>query len=74
MPEVDLPVDDEAFPTLRLIDPYGETMFSSYQCRALVSDFERLATARPGPGPRAALELVRRCAGSPDTSLWFIGD
>jgi hypothetical protein len=74
VPEVDLPVDDAAYPTMRLIDPYGETMFSSYQCDAMLPDFERLATDRPGPDTQAAVDLVRRCARENDTALWFIGD
>jgi len=73
--ELDLPVDDGAYPYLLLIDPYDETVFSSHQCAVLVGEFERLATARPDdPGVSAALELVRRCADDVATTLWFVGD
>ena len=74
VPTVELPVDDEAYPRLRMIDPYDETMFSAFQCNALIADFERLATDQPGPDRAEALKLVRRCAASSDMAIWFIGD
>lgn len=75
VPEVDLPVDDEAYPYLLLVDPYDSTVFSSHQCSVLIGEYERLAAARPDdPKVSAVLELVRRCADDVATTLWFLGD
>jgi hypothetical protein len=69
VPEVDLPVDDERYPYLRLIDPYDETIFSPCECAIVEAEFERLVTARPGPDTHAVLDLVRACAGDDATQL-----
>lgn len=72
VPEVDLPVDDELYPYLRLIDPYDETVFSAHQCQVIESDLARLAANEPDPKFAQVLDLVRRCTVS--ESIWFIGD
>jgi hypothetical protein len=72
VPEVDLPVDDERYPYLRLIDPYDCTVFSAYQCQVIEPDFARLAEEQSDPKFALVLDLVRRCSVS--ETLWFLGD
>ncbi len=72
--DVELPVEDDRYPYIRLIDPYDDTVFSSYQCATIEPDFARLAAERPGPDTLAVLELVRKCARDVSTCLWFAGD
>lgn len=74
VPEVDLPVDDEAYPYIRLIDPYDDTIFSAYQCAIVQGDFERLAGKRLDADARAVLELIKTCAGDLSKEIWFVGD
>lgn len=57
IPEVDLPVDDERYPYLLLIDEYDETVFSAHQCRVMEPDFARLAGERGRPQVRASARL-----------------
>lgn len=70
--------DDTTFPLLRLVDPYGDTYFSSLQARELLVEWDRLE-------PRAAFELDRRAwasvqelieavAARPHTFVRFLGD
>lgn len=72
----DLPdFDDTGFPYLRLVDPYGNTVFSHYQMMsAVLLEFEELAEKRPSPKSAALLELAQRCAREVHMYLWFIGD
>ena len=72
VPEVDLPIEDERYPRLSLIDPYDSLSFTSYQAEAMLPDFERLVEARPDTAP--VLDLVRRCASEKIWVLWFMGD
>jgi hypothetical protein len=71
--EVDLPVDDERYPYLRLIDPYDDLQPIPVRHRR-GRKFERLATERSGQDTRAVRDLVRACAGDDATQLWFVGD
>ena len=74
VPEVDLPIDDDRYPYLRLVDPYDDTVFSSYQCRVVEPEFARLVEDHRDPKYAEALGLLRRCADDLGSSLWFIGD
>ena len=74
VPEVDLPTDDDRYALLRLVDPYDETVWSSYQCHGLEAEFERLAGENNDPQLVEVLDLVRRCAADVGSSLWFLGD
>lgn len=74
IPEVDLPVDDDAYPYIRLIDPYDDTIFSAYQCAVVLADFDRLAAQRLDEDTRSVLALIQRCAGDPSKEIWFVGD
>ncbi|MDQ3937881.1 MAG: hypothetical protein M3253_04280, partial [Chloroflexota bacterium] len=51
-------------PYLRLIDPYGETIFSSYQLPAVIAELERLSAATGSRNVETTLELARRCLRS----------
>ena len=66
--------EDNRYPLLRLVDPNGDTMFSSYQMVAVVPELERLAIEKPSPSIDRVLAVARRCASSVHTYLWFIGD
>jgi hypothetical protein len=72
----DLPqFDDGRFPHLRLIDPYGATVFSQYQIEhGVLGELQRYASERPSPGIDLLLRVARRCASQHRTALWLIGD
>ena len=73
--ERDLPDwDDLSYRYLRLIDPYGNTLFSHYQMDAVLPEIERLAHERRATQAPALLQLARRCASTLHTYLWFVGD
>jgi hypothetical protein len=66
--------DDSRYPYLRLIDPYGDTIFSGYQMVAVVPELETLMNERRSPEIEAVLALARRCADEVHTYLAFLGD
>jgi hypothetical protein len=69
----DLPAyDDERFPYLRLVDPYGDTMFGRYQMVAVIAELEVLFLEKPSPVVDRLLVLARRCGIH--EYLWFLGD
>lgn len=72
------PIDDESFPLLRLIDPYGDTFFSSYQMRGLRPEVRRLKEVAESRRQRGLLEevdeLAALCEASPHSFLVFVGD
>lgn len=72
----DLPdFDDRRFHHLRLIDPYGNTVFTQYQFEhGVLDELERHASERPSAGIEVLLGKARRCASQPRTALWLIGD
>ena len=72
----DLPqLDDQTFPHLRLVDPYGDTVFSQYQIEhGLLEELERYASKHPSAGIDVLIAQARRCASKPRTSLWLLGD
>ena len=65
--------EDKQYPYLRLIDPYGDTVFSSYQMVAVVPELEALAATRPSHAIEKVLGLARRCSGQ-RLYLAFVGD
>lgn len=72
--ETDLPdYDDLSYPYLRLIDPYGETIFAGHQMAAVIPELERLAAARGSRNVEAALAVARRCVPC-GAHLAFLGD
>jgi cation diffusion facilitator CzcD-associated flavoprotein CzcO len=72
----DLPgFDDDRYPYLRLIDPYGNTVFSQYQVEhAVLDEVQRYASERPSTGIDLFLAMAHRCARQHRTALWLIGD
>ena len=66
--------NDSRYPYLRLIDPYGDTIFSHYQMVAVLPELETLLGERRLPEIEAVLALARRCAGEVHTYLAFVGD
>jgi hypothetical protein len=72
----DLPgIEDQRFPYLRLVDPYGNTVFNQYQVEhAVQEELERYAAENPTAGIDALLAMARKCARQPRTALWLIGD
>jgi hypothetical protein len=72
----DLPgMEDRRFPYLRLVDPFGTTVFSHAQVQhAVIEELERYSAERPSRGIDQLLALARRCVKEPTTSLWLLGD
>lgn len=66
--------DDLDFPFLRLIDPYGDTVFSGYQMAAVIPELEALAARTPSPALGSLLEMAHECQSSVHMYLAFIGD
>jgi len=66
--------NDTRYPYLRLIDPYGDTIFSRYQMVAVLPELEALVRERHLPELQAVLELAQRCASEVHTYLAFLGD
>jgi hypothetical protein len=65
---------DIRYPYLRLIDPYGDTVFSRYQMVAVVPELETLVNELSSPEIEAVLALARRCADEVHTYITFVGD
>jgi hypothetical protein len=63
-----------AYPYLRLVDPYSNTWFSSYQMVAVIPELERLATEKPAPALDKVIEMASRCQATMGSCLVFIGD
>ena len=74
--ERELPAfDDLRYPNLRLIDPYGNTVFSAFQMEhAVLAELERFAKERPSPNVTRLVGLARRCSKTIHGYLWCLGD
>jgi len=69
------PFHDTSFPLLRLIDPYGDTVFNSLQMQAVIPELERLREVGHFEKTRSrVLELAHQCADGAHLFLVFIGD
>jgi len=67
---------DPDFPYLGLVDPYGDTWFSSYQMRAVLPEIRRLRETTPDPCS-ALLELeqlAEECSAGVHVFVVFVGD
>ena len=71
-------LDDDFFPLVNTIDPYGEADLLSSQMSEFVGELDRLESARLTKPQRKYLEQLRtfasRCAAVPRYRLRFIGD
>lgn len=66
--------DDERYPLLRLIDEYGDTVFSSYQMVGLIAELQARYQETGDTSLVEAIAAAERCKARPRTWLWFIGD
>ncbi|MCW2749152.1 MAG: hypothetical protein JWR83_262 [Aeromicrobium sp.] len=70
------PIGDPDFPMPGLLDPYGDTIFSSLQMKAVIPELRRLK--RLTPKPPCVLdeleEMAGECADGVHMFLAFIGD
>jgi len=69
---------DLAFPLLRLVDPYGDTVFNQLQVQVLLAEWDRIIEAAASLPDRQLLLQVRalalQCENEPHTYLRFMGD
>lgn len=69
---------DGAYSCVRFIDPYGDTIFNSYQATVMIGEWDRLKQAFAEYDAEALWANIRglivRCSGEPHTFLRFIGD
>jgi hypothetical protein len=70
------PAGDPDFPMLGLLDPYGDTTFSSLQMRAVIPEVRRLKQLTPNPPVVLddLEELAEECADGVHVFLVFVGD
>ena len=70
--------DDDSFPLVNTIDPYGDADLLSSQMSEFVGELDRLESARLTKPQREYLEQLRvlasRCAAVPRYRLRFIDD
>jgi hypothetical protein len=66
-------VNDTRYPLLRLIDPYGETVFSSYQMRGLIPELEQRHRETGDAALSEILSLAEKLQGR-RAFLVFMGD
>ena len=72
-----LPVEEEAFPYLSYLDPYGNTIFSRTQMKPFLAEWRRLYEREPSETQRRLLrdveELAEECARTVHTYVRFVG-
>jgi hypothetical protein len=70
--------DDESFPCLRHIDPYGDTTFNRSQAEVLLAELKRIRRAATAPKAQALIDkvigLVVRCQSEAHSYIKFYGD
>jgi hypothetical protein len=66
--------DDLTYPLLRLVDPYGDTYFSSYQMAGLLPEISRLQEQRVDDALAQLARLAEQCRERSGSFLVFIGD
>jgi len=65
--------DDRRYPLLRLIDPYGDTIFSSYQMVELIPELRKRHLETDDEVLREVIRLAEACQGK-RSFLVFMGD
>jgi hypothetical protein len=72
-----IPVDDESFPVLRGIDPFGKTVFNHLQAGAFLAEWERAKDRAKDESQSEAWQKVKEmaiaCKSDRDLYLKFIG-
>lgn len=66
--------NDQRYPLLRLVDPDGETIFSSYQMVGLLAELESRLAETGDSSIAEAIVAAKRCKAKPRTWLVFNGD
>src|SRR5258707_12140314 len=73
-----LPFEDDTFPMLKFVDPYGNTIFNGNQMRGLLPEWDVLAQRATNQSDAEFLRRVRgmaeKCKAEPHLFLRFIGD
>ena len=74
-----IPLDDERFPLLRYVDPYGDTVFNRRQAEQVLIEVELLGRTGEKSADelehlRQLKELARQCEQEPHFYLRFVGD
>jgi hypothetical protein len=71
-----LPVEDETFPYLSYLDPYGNTIFSRTQMKPFLAEWRRLYEREPSEAQRQLLrsveEIAEVCAATVHTYVRFV--
>ena len=71
-------VDDESFPLLQYIDPYGSTIFNEKQMGQVLEELELMAGRARGDRESMLLSRIKalalHCRDHPHEYLRFVGD
>ncbi|WP_234433547.1 hypothetical protein [Streptomyces rimosus] len=63
---------------LAWVDPYGDTLFNEQEAQAALPEATELIERCTDASQKAALQdlapLLERCAATPGSYLWFMGD
>jgi hypothetical protein len=72
-----VPIDDESFPVLRGIDPFGKTVFNHLQAGAFLAEWERAKDRAKDDSQSETWQKVKEmavaCTSDRDLYLKFIG-
>jgi hypothetical protein len=72
------PLDDQSYPMLASIDPYGDTTFNRVQMPRFLAEWSLIAVKAQSPEESALVgevaNMARRCADEVHLYLKFIGD
>lgn len=66
--------NDRRYPLLRLVDPYGDTLFSSYQMAGLIPELIQRHAETHNVALEEVMRLAEKCRDRRRSYLVFIGD
>ena len=73
-----IPENDESFPCLSVIDPYGDTTFNRLQLDPFLEEWTRLRERASNNDQKRMIDnveaLARKCKLEPHLYLKFVGD